>query len=314
MQAQRDALFLAFQQIKSAIDAPIFQDVDPSTGSDNPVGRLLRNGLCVISFNHLEIFLTACARNCLRQMARSRIPYLYLPHKLREIITINSLKGIVNEIVLDKSLDVIGKLAKVEPLIVEAAGFNTPTPSYSGHGFNHSGSNLYGDDVTDLLRALRYEGGWRRIGNIARDIGGGRPSLSDDFKRFASMRHAAAHKADAQILANDLVEMIDAAMIIAVSVDILLLYALNVYGSMPVLSRVESKLEGVKLSIGRLQMQADGSVKESSLFLREPNPARDTRVFKVHANRGAAVASSLQKHGVTALFDLRGLPVGFWAN
>lgn len=203
---------------------PFVQDGALQDVKKNEIARLVRNGLAVAGFSHLEVFLRARSSEVLASISSSGIAFSQLPARVQVASTVGLIKALQNRVKIYS--DDASRVAFVQQQGSYIASTASTPFVLSDLAFGYEGSNLSSGVVKDLLSAFRVKDGWTQIGALAAKVGLGALSLATSFENAARRRHASAHVAMAPTPYGDLVSFLAEARAIAFGFDLLLSTAL----------------------------------------------------------------------------------------
>ena len=204
---------------ESFVQDGALQDVEK-----NEVARLVRNGLAVAGFSHLEAFLRGRSSEVLASLSNSGIAFAQLPAKVQHASTVGLIKTLQARVKIYQ--DDASKVAFVQQQSNYIASTAATPFVLSELAFGYEGSNLSKDVVKDLLSAFRIKDGWGQISALAAKVGLGTLSLATAFENAARRRHVSAHVAMAPTPYGDLISFLGEARAIAFGFDVMLSTAL----------------------------------------------------------------------------------------
>lgn len=203
---------------------PFVQDGALQDVEKNEVARLVRNGLAVAGFSHLEAFLRGRSSEVLASISSSGIAFSQLPVKVQHASTVGLIKT------LQARVKIYSDDASRVAFVQQQGNYIASTAStpfvLSDLAFGYEGSNLSSGVVKDLLSAFRVKDGWGQISALAAKVGLGALSLATAFENAARRRHASAHVAMAPTPYGDLISFLGEARAIAFGFDLMLSTAL----------------------------------------------------------------------------------------
>lgn len=183
--------------------------------------RLMRNGLFVAGFAMLESFVRDRASEIFVEMSRCKIAFADLPPKLQEIATKEAAKALSFQVDLRSRND-----ADLTSFISSAAATMSTAGSsdfeISPLSFGSSRANISAEDVKLLLNAFQVHDCWSNAGALAARMRMNQLDMRQTFENIRKKRNEAAHRADAEVPMQDLIDLTQQATAIAASIDALL--------------------------------------------------------------------------------------------
>lgn len=286
--AARDALFNTLYTIDQLLLERFIQDLTVISSVDNDKARVLRNGLSISLFNMLEHFLKQRYLEISLQLSGAQILFDDFPDKLRRVLTIRALSGLVSYINRSSPAERIN-IFKSHVRVMSSTFSAVPEFSYLGFGYEKS--NISQQDIVELVSALGISEVWDTMAEISGQVGLARPALKSDFEELGRARHEAAHNALANIPSQDLLLNFYIVKAVALSFDALLSQAARAYCELSNWTAIGAILSAPKLRFRFLDIQANGACKErrgtSTKYLKS---YRNLKVGK------AALVSRARKH------------------
>jgi hypothetical protein len=291
------------QALAAAADVPDLTPQLPVPTATDP-GRLLRNGLCVVGYAALEHFFVARTAEIMDRFDVSRVPFEYLPTKLREASVIGAVKSVGFRLSFEP--DLTSKLSYVQ----SHSGYinSTSGTSYrlSPLTFMPSGTNLTDADVEKSLKSVLVEQPWLKLADFASRAGYGGIGLRDSVKQHAARRNEAAHDAEADVSIADLRQLPYDLLALSASFDALFSAAVRAIIDRGIVGDPNGKLPTSSVSPKIVFIE-----EKSGKFAEVTEGAR--RATKIYERISDALSSTIPRasksDSVVVVRDSRGRPV-----
>jgi hypothetical protein len=234
----------------------------------------------------------------------SRVPFEYLPTKLREASVIGAVKSIGFRLSFES--DLAAKLSYVQ----SHSGYinSTSGTSYrlSPLTFMPSGTNLTDVDVEKSLKSVLVEQPWIKLSDFASRAGYGGIGLRESVKQHAARRNEAAHDAEADVSIADLRQLPYDLLALAVSFDALFSAAVRA-----IIDRGIVADPNVKLPSSLVSPQIVFIEEKGGKFAEVPEGARRaTKIYKQISDAlSAAIPRASKSASVVVVRDSRSRPV-----
>lgn len=257
MSPARQTFYDALAAMRDTIRDPLLTDSIIGSSQHNTRARILRNGLLVSSFSLLESYLEDRLEEKIQELSTSRIGYSSFSEALRAFLTVHAVTGLSTRINFADKAD---RLQLAESHLLRTAGFRSSPPSYTGLGFSPKGSNISEADIKELFASFGVRDGWRHLSDLCSRLGSARLSLRDDFRNFHRARNKAAHDSSTNIATSDLETHLATSLLIGMTADIVLTYAINCFVKNRTLVSAETASNNVtNLKIRFIDEQIGGS-------------------------------------------------------
>lgn len=259
MSAFRGEFYDTLQSMLAVVSNPLLTDVFPPTDPHNVSARILRTGLAVSAFALLERYIKSVFDALVVDVAQSSIKYANFPDAMKKFLIVDSVAGLNNSATYIR--DPVVKLSFLEGEVDKLSSYSSNPPTYTAFGFSPSGSNVGHEDIKQGFKAFGVADPWTKLTNIASDIGSSSLSLKNDYITLARSRHQSAHTA-ANIPTTDLLNNINAAIVIGMSADILGMQLGRTIKKCRSASNLNSEIVGMIVKVRYLDNGLDGKWHE----------------------------------------------------
>lgn len=283
MSACREIFFNALQTVENIVSEQYTIDDGLGQTVHNSKAEVLRNGVAVVIFNSMELFLKDRYAEVVENMSSSRIRFSDFPIDLQIQLTYKSLLGLSAKL---KYLDDSDKVSGFNAAIAKLGSNLSPSPKYSEFGFGYERSNLIADDIKNVTKAFLVKNGWDKLRLVSARAGLSRPSPSDDFKFVSSKRHQAAHNYRLGVPSQDLKSCLDIARSIAISFDYILTSSLVSFLSENTLVSVKSRIDNTTIKFRFIDQESPTDWRE--------HIEGGTRTSRKHATKDNAIFKASQ--------------------
>jgi hypothetical protein len=211
---------------RQAVEQEALISKAPSEQDHNARARMLRNGMAVAGYALLEDFLRSRTAEILERIGDGTTRFRELPREIRVAATEGVFEAVrFQQRFLNRQAEDYFRHYQDHAHLVAS----TANSAYriSPFAFAHQQSNLASRDVEDILRSFKVDNPWSAVVGIAKRCGVGVFALKDAFEGATARRHAAAHRADADIEHSDLADFDVEALGLAVGFDLLMSRALR---------------------------------------------------------------------------------------
>lgn len=298
MSAARNSFYETMTVIRGLPSHALLTDVLPLTEPQNNRARIIRSGLIVSTFAHLEAYIAERLEEVLQTLPSSSIAYSSFDDRLRRFFSIEAIYGLRRRVGFMQGTD---DLAFAEMHLPRLAGFSLTPPSFTGLGFSPNSSNVNPGDIANLLRAFGIKDVWRKLAAICTQIGISRISVEDDFKNLLRTRNRAAHDSATNVPTGDLTSLIGAAILIGMSVDIAVSYAIECYVRSATFRRAVSAADRLDVRLRFLDEGPAGTWRERA--------RSGGRTIRVHADFNTAYAAAVKPSVGIIVRDARLFPL-----
>ncbi|MER5739789.1 hypothetical protein ACH4Q7_08650 [Streptomyces roseolus] len=218
--SSRESFLRRIETIEGASTDPFLIDRVLTDTAHNDRARLLRNGLMVVAFTSLEDFIRARTGDLLDAVSRTVVHFSELPEILRTAATMGAMKAARARAEMAKNAgqDPAALLQEAALHVASTAGGALQLSRYS---LGYSGSNVSSNEISQILTALHARDAWNEITLIASRCGAGSMPLKAAYDQAMQLRHAAAHRPDANTQPRDLQGFCSQAIAIALGFDII---------------------------------------------------------------------------------------------
>lgn len=270
-------------------------DILPTHSLHNNRARILRSGLVVSAFSHLEGFILERFDEILKKLPRSQVRYADFRDSLKIFLCVSSVRGLARKIGF---MDENEALAFAEQHLPSLSGFKKTPPTYSNLGAMPRRTNLTSDDIQSLLKAFGVQGGWQKISLICTALGASRISIKNDFSNLHSDRNKCAHDSTSNIATVDLQTHLQTALLVGMAVDLALSYSIYAYIRAPNSQRAEKIVGEMKFKLHYLDEAPDGTLREHT----------GRKTVRIHNSIGEAMKSPSRPLIGFVVRDSRSLP------
>ena len=285
MSQSRRAFYGDLRAMGYLASTPQLTDAAPSSVDHNRGARLLRKGLAVAAFSHLEGYVRARLEELANILSTSQIPFSALDGKLQRYLLVDAVSGLANSLYFVPKSDQ-QSFAAIE--LARLAGYSGPLRSYTAHGFSPRGSNVTSSDVSSVLGALGATGDpWLSLSQITSHLGASRLSLATDFSNAARLRHNSAHSATFNVPTTDLQTQITSSILIGMSFDILATSYIDAHRRARSVLELKSFLSRLKWAFRYIDEMLDGRWCERVKL--------SGRVVKIYPDESAARNGALAR-------------------
>ncbi len=304
MSGARTAYINRIKAIASSVNEPALADKAPTDPDHNQRALLLRNGVAIIGFASLELFIRARTAEVATSIARSGISFVDLPEGLRDACTFGALKGLIYQADLRRRQG-----EDVTPLIQDhtqkISTSSNPIFHVSEYSLGWDKPNLTHEEVKQMLGVFLVGDCWEQMRLFAARAGISVPSLLAAFRNSAARRHQAAHRGDAHVLLTDLQSFVNESIGIALGFDALISRAARL-----IINRDTAFLSNSKKltqqDIGMRFVLMDGATSFREL---EEKGSRAVRRKKTLQDALHHAEANARTHGqVVVVRDRRGIP------
>lgn len=295
MSAARQNFFSTLEAMFALTANTLLVDALPITSTHNNQARILRSGLVVSAFSHLEGFIAERFDEILSKLPRSQIRYADFRESLRMFLCVSSVKGLARKVGFMEDVDA---LAYVERHLPTLAGFKKSPPSYSSLGVLPKRTNLGSDDIQSLLKAFGVKSGWKKISDICTALGASRVSIKNDFSNLCDDRNKCAHDSITNVATADLQTHLQTALLVGMALDLALTHAIYSYIRAPNAQRAENVVEQMKFRLRYLDEAPDGTFRERTTH----------KTLRTHNSMGEALKSPTRPVFGFVVRDSRKLP------
>lgn len=292
--------YKTLRTMRQVSNEALLTDTFPPSDPHNISARILRHGLSVSAFSVLEKYTEAKISELISEIAKCGIPYAHLTVPLKKFLTVDAVSGLSNRL---NFLDGTDELQFAEANIALIASYHAPAATYTALGFSPRGSNVSDKDIQKAFAACGVSGAWARMSGIVHQIGGGRLSLSEDYRNLAKTRHRSAHNPGGNVPTADLQTHIETAALIGVGVAVLCRWTAAAYAASPTPASLVTSLGTLGGSYRFVDEQVDGSWVE--------RVSVGGRAIKRYPDENSAVsgAAGRAKRRPIIVRDLRLIPV-----
>lgn len=296
MSAAREAFFDTIEIIKALTSDQILTDVFPPTDPHNNRARILRSGLVVSTFAHLESYLEERLEEVVQGLASSSITYALFGDRLRRFFSVEAVYGLGQRIGYMEKSDA---LAYVEAHLPRLAGFAAIPPIFTAMGFSSS-ANVSVSDVGNLLGSLGLSHGWQKLNGICTQVGISRLSLQNDFQNLIRIRNSSAHDSTTNVPSADLVSHVETAVLLGLSVDIAVTHTIKCYTKARTSQRAVAAANKFALKLRFLDEDTAGRWRERSA---------NGKTLRFHPDLASARTAGTRPFGGFVVRDARLFPV-----
>ena len=214
------------QAYRQAVQSDVLVSRSPTEVEHNARARMLRNGLAVVGYALLEDFVRSRTAEVMQRIGDGSTPFRNLPKDVKIAAT----EGVFNAVKFQQRFvdrhaeNLFGHYQEHASFVASTAN---STYQISPLAFAQEQSNLSSIGVEKILHALKIDAPWSAITGVAKRCGVGVLALKNAFESAAERRHAAAHRADADIEYSDLNDYDVEALGVAVGFDLLVSRALR---------------------------------------------------------------------------------------
>lgn len=268
----------------------------------NISARILRQGVAISAFASLEKYLEARAEVLVQQIPASAITGSSLGADLREFLSVDAVRGLANRL---RFTDKASQQAYADIQLAKLAKYSSIPAGYTALGFSPEGSNVAEGDIAKVLKVFGIEQPWKRLGEVASEIGSARLSLKDDYNGLAKTRHRSAHEPGSNIPSADLKTHIETSILIAVCFDCLASSIARVMTVASDFASFKALVNGYSRNYRFIDSETNGSWIERSSGGR--------RVLKRYADEASAIAgaSTRNRSAIVIVRDTQGVPLAF---
>lgn len=218
--SSRDSFLRRIGTIEKASADAFLIDRVLTDDAHNDRARLLRNGLMVVAFTSLEDFIRARTGDLLDTISRTVVHFADLPQILRTAATMGAMKAARARADVEKNSgqDPAVLLQQAAAHVASTAGGALQISRFS---LGYSGSNVNSEEIAQIVSSFHAKEAWNEISSIASRCGAGSMPLKAAYDQAMQLRHAAAHRPDANTQPRDLQSFCLQAIAIALGFDII---------------------------------------------------------------------------------------------
>jgi hypothetical protein len=181
---------------------------------------VLRNGLAVAGVTLLEDFIRKRTSEIVKAISDAGLPLSALPADLREAVTQNTVRNLAYQ-VRGLQRDGIDPMPLIESTSRALATAPRASARLSSIALHWAESNVKSDHIAWILKTLGVDKPWDQITQIANQAGFAMGPMAAVFDGVMSVRHAAAHRFDQEILVLDVRSYPRIALAFAIGFDAL---------------------------------------------------------------------------------------------
>lgn len=281
MSAARKSFYDTLNVITGLGAAPLLTDVFPPTDPHNNRARILRSGLVVSAFSHLEAYIENRLDEVLPELASSPFGYATFGDNLRRFFSVDAIQGLSQRIRFMEKMDA---LPFVEANLPRVASFTATPPIFTGLGFSPFGSNVSAEDVSNLLKAFGITDGWRKLRSVCSSVGATPLSLKEDFKNLIRTRNKAAHDSTTNVPSLDLSAHLRTVRLIAIAMDIALTHAIRSHSTSTTYEAAAANAAKLAYKLRFIDVDVTGQCRERT--------KASGRAIKLHTDLSSALQAA----------------------
>ncbi|MFB6706386.1 hypothetical protein ACFCW6_16950 [Streptomyces sp. NPDC056333] len=173
----------------------------------------------VVAFTSLEDFIRARTGDLLDTVSRTVVHFADLPEILRVAATMGAMKA------ARARADMVKNAGQDPAVLLQEAALHVASTAggalqISRFSLGYSGSNVSSSEIAQIITAFHAKDAWNEITLIASRCGAGSMPLKAAYDQAMQLRHAAAHRPDANTQPRDLQGFCAQAIAIALGFDI----------------------------------------------------------------------------------------------
>lgn len=300
MSAARQAFYQNARAMIKLSKEILLTDTFPPNAPHNAGARILRRGLTVSAFAHLEAYLEGRLEELAIELSKCQLSFVDLGERLRHFLTVEAALGLANRLQFMPKGD---QRPFAEAQLLRLAQHSASPPTYTAQGFSPKGSNVSSKDISVAISALGVENGWQRLSSIMSQIGATRVSLYDDYENLYKTRNHAAHNSNFNVPTSDLQTHLENITSIGIAFDVLTTALVEAHVSAVNSHMLATAIQKATWSFRFFDELVSGSWAERAKLTG--------KIVKVYASEAAARSGALGRTGggFTIARDIRQVPV-----
>jgi len=259
MSRARSNFFATIEEMLALAGDSLLVDVLPSRDSHNNRARILRSGLVVSAFSHLESYIFDRFTEILQRLPTSQVRYNSFKDTLKILLCVSAVRGLARKVGF---MDDADALNFVEQELPSLTGFAGSPPIYSSLGAVPRGTNMTEKDIQSLLKAFGVQQVWPKISNICSQLGASRISIKSDFGNLYDARNLCAHDSTSNIPTADLQTHLQTALLVGMAFDLAMSHAVYSYIRCAHAARAERAAKGMNFRVRFLDEMPSGAYRE----------------------------------------------------
>ncbi len=284
----------------SLTGAGLLTDILPTSSPHNVAAKILRQGVAISAFASLEKYLEARVDAIIQRIPSSAIAGAALGDDLRYFLSGDAVIGLANRVnFAEKS----ARQNYIDTKLALLSQYSAVPATYTSLGFSPRGPNVSEGDVSRALSVFTVDKPWKRLGDIARDLGSTRLNLKDDFVNLSKTRHRAAHEPGSNIPTADLKTHVETTILIAACFDCMAETITRALASATNFNNFKAIVAATTLSYRFVDEEVSGTWVERT--------SDGTKVLKRHASEQLALSSAASRGGTAIVVarDTQSVPL-----